>query len=106
MADYRGIIAGVTGTAVSYQITWLPEILRRFTDEWSNLGKVRQREVMDALEGIDHQLISSPMLTGESRDTDSHRVLIHPPVTVVFRVDLRLQIVQVVQAQIMGKRET
>lgn len=90
MADDRGIITGITGTIVRYQITWAPEILRRFTDEWSKLGKSRQREVMDALEGIDRQLISSPMLTGESRDTDSHRVLIHPPVTVVFRIDLRL----------------
>ncbi len=90
---------------MSYRITWLPEILRCFTDEWSKLGKSRQREVMDALEGIDRQLVSSPMLTGESRDTDSHRILIHPPVAVVFRVDLRMQVVQVVQAQIMDNRK-
>ncbi len=90
---------------MSYQITWSPEILRRFTDEWSKLGKVRQSEVMDALEGIDRQLLSSPMLSGESRDTDSHRVLILSPVAVIYRVDLRLQVVRIVQAQIMGKRE-
>jgi len=89
---------------VSYQIAWLPEILRRFTDKWSRLGKDRQREVMDALEGIDHQLISSPMLTGESRDMNSHRILIHPPVTVVFRVDIRLQVVRIVGAGIIDKR--
>ena len=91
---------------MSFRIEWRRDTLRRFADELDQLDRIPDREVINALRGIDRQLINSPMLAGESRDTDSHRILIHPPVTVVFRVDLRLQIVQVVQAQIMGKRKT
>jgi len=90
---------------MSFRIEWRRDTLRRFADELDQLDRIPQREVIDALRGIDRQLISTPMLAGESRDIDSHRVLIQPPVTVVYLVDLRLQIVRVVDATVYWKKD-
>jgi len=88
---------------VSFHIEWQPATLRQFADEWDQLDQARQREVMDGLDDTDQLLQTKPMLVGESRDVESKRILIHTPLSIVYRVDLRLQRVTIVGARILGK---
>lgn len=86
---------------MNYRIEWRPPILKRFADDWDQLDRSGQRRVMDALDEIDQLLSAKPMEIGESRASSRVRILVHPPVLVVFQVDLRLQLVTIIGARIV-----
>ena len=88
---------------MSYRIEWHPDTLRSFATDWETLRSDRQRAVMDALDGIDHQLKSHPMQAGESRISESDRVLVLPPVVVAYKVDVCQQLVRILYARAFWK---
>lgn len=55
---------------------------------------------MDALDIMDKQLIDDPMLIGESRSIETLRIHFIPPIGIVFRVNPRLQLVEILSASI------
>jgi len=55
---------------------------------------------MDTLDDTDRMLKSDPWAVGESRYTDSVRVIISPPLVLTYHIDNRLSVVRVVDAKI------
>ncbi|NOZ41169.1 MAG: hypothetical protein GXP24_13225 [Planctomycetes bacterium] len=88
-----------------YSIDWDPDILREFTTFWEQLPKVQQRIVMDTLDDTDRMLKSDPWAVGESRHTDSVRVIISLPLVLTYHIDNRLSIVRVVDAKVYWKKD-
>jgi len=86
---------------VNYRIEWETEVLRQFTKAFDLLSKPLQVKIMDALDETDRMLMVTPLEVGESRATASQRIMVHPPVILVYRVNLRLQIVTIVDPNIL-----
>ena len=82
-----------------YRLEWELEVLRRFTE--NQLNKQDQRRVMDSLDATDRLLTAKPLEIGESRNTPSQRVLIQAPIMLTINIDLRLQVVRIVDAKIL-----
>jgi hypothetical protein len=90
---------------VNFRIEWSPPILKQFADDWDQLDRNKQRHVLDTLDEIDQLLIARPMEIGESRVSSTIRILVHPPVLIVFRVNLRLKLVTIIGARIVSNHK-
>jgi len=101
----RGAQDAPPGTVVNYNIEWDLGILRDFTAYWEQLSKSQQRTVMDTLDDTDRMLKSNPWEVGESRHTDSFRVIISLPLVLTYQIDNRLNIVRVVDAKVYWKKK-
>ncbi|TWT73588.1 hypothetical protein Pla123a_39240 [Posidoniimonas polymericola] len=89
---------------MSFQLTWRPEVLQNLAVQWDALDAKGRRRVLDLLDDTDHLLATAPMLEGESRASDTDRVLLRGPLLVVYQVDLRLRLVTVVGAALSGPK--
>ncbi len=89
---------------MKYSIDWDLEILSEFTAIWEKLPKDQQHTVMDTLDDTDRMLKSDPWAVGESRHTDSVRVIISPPLVLTYHINNRLSVVRVVDAKIYWKK--
>jgi hypothetical protein len=78
--------------------------LREFAREWEILDASDQRRIMDALDDMDLLLKKAPMDVGESRSQQNKRIFINIPLSVAYHVDLRLQVVTILEAHICRKR--
>jgi hypothetical protein len=78
-----------------YRVMWGPANLEKISRLYDELNDTERERLMVAIELLDRQLARDPMALGESRDSASVRVAIELPLTVVFRVDETLRVVQV-----------
>jgi plasmid stabilization system protein ParE len=69
---------------MTYQVVWLPSALDELTSIW--LAASDRASVTAASQRIDERLAASPLLQGESRDSDSERIVFDPPLQVLARV--------------------
>ncbi len=85
---------------MTYRIVWGLKVLQRFTAAWEQLDRETKRAVENALDEVDILLSVMPKPVGESRNTETRRILLHLPIVVEYRVDDDRRIVFIVAARI------
>jgi plasmid stabilization system protein ParE len=87
---------------MSFTVTWVPAAEAELTDLW--LAAPDRSEVRIAADQIDSQLKSNPADVGESRPSE-RRILIVPPLVVIYRVKVEDRIVQVLNVRSLNPTE-
>jgi hypothetical protein len=86
---------------VRYRVTWDPAAFRRLVQEWTNAGK--PDAAIEAFDAIEEMLNEDPDLQGESR-SHSRRILIVPPLGVIFRAKQESGEVLIIDAWLIRSR--
>jgi hypothetical protein len=86
---------------VKYRVSWDPSAFRRLLREWTAAGKPQSG--IRAYDAVEELLSTDAELTGESRD-EGRRIVIVPPLGVLFRVLPESGEVRVVDAWLISGR--
>jgi hypothetical protein len=81
---------------MSYRLRWKRSALEELADLWTDADSSDRREINQALSSIEHELARTPLQAGESRPA-GNRIVLEPPIAVVFNVDPDKQQVRVLQ---------
>jgi hypothetical protein len=90
---------------LKYLLQWDDDALREFTQEWEQVDREYQRQVMDFLDEMDFLLTTKPLEIGESRSSQTDRVLLYQRVVIAYHVDLRLHTVTILEAHLFKRRK-
>jgi hypothetical protein len=86
-----------------FQVRWAL-VARDYVAAAWNRASVHDRErIMDAVDLVDRILAGDPEHAGESRNP-GFRLLVEPPLSVSFTVNVRLKTVRVVRARVFRTR--
>jgi hypothetical protein len=86
-----------------FQVEWLQSALDALADGWVRAAPAERPRITGAADQIDWRLQHDPQNEGESRSA-GRRVLLVPPLTVVYRIEPDGQTVTVLQARVFRKR--
>jgi len=82
-----------------FRVEWAPDARDRVASAWNRADAPEREQIMDAVDLIDRLLANNPEQAGESRDA-GFRLLIEPPLSVSFTLNIRLKTVRVVSARV------
>lgn len=87
---------------MTFTVTWLPDAEAELAELW--MSAADPQPVQIAADQIDKQLRYRPHDVGESR-SDERRVLISPPLAVIYRIRDEDRLVQVLHVQEFRTRQ-
>lgn len=90
---------------MTYAVVWEPTATADIDDVWSTATDAEQDALVRALEITQRTLSEAPLEAGESRQNIATRVFTWSPLTVHYRVIVRLNVVRVYASQIHHPRE-
>lgn len=81
---------------MSYRLRWKRSALEELADLWTDADSSDRNEINEAVSSIERELGRAPLQAGESRSA-GNRIVLEPPIAMVFNVDPEKQEVRVLQ---------
>jgi hypothetical protein len=87
-----------------FRVAWMQTALNDLAQAWMQADSGQRAAITIATQAVDQILQNDPQTQGESR-CGGQRLLLHPPLGVVFEVEPRLSSVRVVHAWVFRRRQ-
>lgn len=86
-----------------YRIQWRRGVSRKLLAASAKAESASLNDILAAMSKVESLLHNEPEFVGESRDADE-RLLIVEPLSVVYKIDYRRRIVQVLRARVRSNK--